>query len=1002
MTRSAPASWSEALTRLRAALPAQREGGHQVGSLRWLEKEIERRGGRGATVRNIIYRDLGTAEDKRRLAALLDDLARGAGVDLTLPDTPDRAADSAPHLSLGKRRLYRRFLAEVRRGKRARMLLVAQPGAGKTILLDTAAQALPGSLRLRLEGEFAPALERLSAALELPAGLVPHWTGRLDPRAPFAVSGEIQRELSRQLVTALAASEAPALLLRAGTHGTLGGEPLRLPGGALASPAAWIWHHLLLPLAEQGLPILAALSDAQDLPADLGVYGEAQPLPRPSLADARKFVRAKLPHLPPPEVERVVRQSGRDYDVLSLLTLLAGVGAPGADSAADDTLPPLSDAALLDFLAALDVTFSAEYPEADLEFFGAVLGGPLEERRELERAFLEGAGEGRVRPTRPDLAPRLLARQGDAYPLRERQATFARRAVRAARTQGDPARALHHALRGELWDEVLDLPATGTALETAWQAAQTQAVPAEVAEVLARQLAAEYAQRGSYGHPAMQAALELLAASADADARAWAAVKRAEALIDGGHYAQAARQLAGPPGHDPLTCAERALSQAAVARWEGQLDLALSHLDKADAALQGARAGGDAAGAAATPAGRGAAALAVKARLWRALCSKDRGDWAAGLPLLRSLRADPDAAPLQQARAAYQLGDALSRLGQQGQAEAALSQAAHVLRASQAAPEEEARAWARLGTVRRRRGDLAGAEAALDQAAALAPDAFTLARIRSEAVPVYVAQGRYDRALAAGHQAWEVFARAGSERPSETLYRRLRAECRLALVYLARGVGQPYRPPFSGATHDCADLHHARTLLRGVQADIPPGTEERLTSLRLDTALALALSTPPGPEARAHAQAAVRGAAHPYQAAQAWLGLAETELRCGQPDAALAELNRAHLAARLSARLAGAAEWDEPALDTWLAALEFAATLDAAPALAWDGLNLALARPALQRFHPELAGWAAGGLSARGKHAQAARLGQHPLLTPADAAMLGCRPSTFSCPKETP
>lgn len=967
-------SWPEALARLRAALPPQREGGHLVGSLRWLEQEVERRGGRRATVRNIIYRDLGTAEDKRQLAALLDELARGVGLDLTLPALPDRAADSAPHLSLGKRRLYRRFLAEVRRGKRARTLLVAQPGAGKTILLDTVAQALPGSLRLRLEGDFAPALERLAASLGLPADLVLRWTAQLDSSAAFAVSGEIQRELTRQLVAALAVSEAPALLLRAGAHGTLGGEALRLPDGAAASPGAWMWHHLLLPLAEQGPPILAAISEVQGLPADLGVYGQAQPLPRPSLADARKFVQAKLPHLPPPEVERVVRQSGRDYDVLGLLTLLAGVGVPSAD-AADDSLPPLSDEALLDFLAALDVTFSPEYPEADLEFLGAVLGEPLPERRELERAFLERAGENRVRPTRPDLAPRLLARQGAAYPLRARQAGFARRAVQAARAQGDSARAMHHALRGELWDEVLHLPAGGTALETAWQAAQSEGVPAEVTEVLARQLVAEYAQRGHYGYPAMQAALALLAASDDPEVRAWAAVKRAEALIDSGHYAEAARQLAVPPGQDPLTRAEHALSRGAVARWEGKMEQALARLDEAEAALAGAT-------------GHGAPALLVKARLWRALCSKDLGDWATSLPLLRSLRADPQAPPLQRTRAAYQLGDALMRLGQQGQAQDALEQAAHDLARHQAAPEEVARSWARLGTVRRRLGDLEASAAALDQAAALAPDPFTLARVRSEATLLHAAQGRFDQAFVAGHAAWEVFAAAREERPSEMLYRRLRTECRVALVYLARGQGRPYRPPFGGALGENADLSHARDLLLRVQAHIPAGDEERLTSLRVDTALALALGTPPGPEALEHARQATEAAAHPYQTALAWAGMAETLLRCAQPDAALAALNRAWLAARLSARLSGEAEWHEPSLDAWLAALEFAASLDAAPALAWESLHIALARPELIHFRGELAGWAAAQLTARGAGEQAARLGSHALFVPADAAML--------------
>ena len=129
----------------------------------------------------------------------------------------------------------------------------------------------------------------------------------------------------------------------------------------------------------------------------------------------------------------------------------------------------------------------------------------------------------------------------------------------AFRGAGDHARAFHHALHGEHWEELLALPLTGTVLDQAWQVAQRGELPLGVREHLARQLAADYALRGQYHHPEMQAALDLLAQSPDGGTRAWAAVKRAEAHIDDAQYAEARAELALLPGTDPVTQAEHAV-----------------------------------------------------------------------------------------------------------------------------------------------------------------------------------------------------------------------------------------------------------------------------------------------------------------------------------------------------------------------------------------------------------------------------------------------------------
>ncbi len=967
---STPA-WPDLLRRLRAGLSVRRDGGKVVGSLRWLEDELGRRGGNSAALRNIVYRDIGTPEDKRLLQEIISDLEleAGFGSGRAAVDAAKPPAEDSSHLSLGKRRLYRRFLAGVRRQKPVRMLVVAPPGAGKTILVDALSQALPGSLRLRLEGDLAPDLERLAARMGLEPSLVTRTLGALDERAAYAVNGALQQELSRALVLGISQFTHP-LLIRVGENSTLGGHPLRLPTGEACSAAAWVWYHLLAPLAQQGPALFVALSSADGLPSEssgeLGEYREVLPLPSPSLEDARKFVRAKLPYLPPADVERIVRQAGRDYDALGLLTLLSAVTE---NIEPDAPLPPVRDTALRDFLLVLEVCFSPEFPDAELSFLEALLGGPLSERRDLERAFLEVTGQ-LVRPTRPELPGRLLA----PLNLRKPAALLHRHALQLALEAGNSARALHHALYGEAWDILPQLQTSGTALDLAWKTAQAVGYPAEVTEHLARLLVAEYALRGQYHHPEMLAALETLGNSNDENVRAWAAVKQAEALVNDAQYAEARQLLdSSGAGSDPVTQAEHALSRAAVTRWEGRPEQAYALLDEAESFA--AMASVDQ-----------APGLQVKIRLWRSLCTKDLGDWQQALPLLEQMMQEPGASPLQRARAAYQLGDALMRLGQQSLALQSLEVAVQGLETHRAGPDEQSRVMARLATVLRRLGRLSEAQQMIERAIALDTDTFTHARALSEAVPLYAAQGDLQPALLAGRQAWATFSEAESVRPSEARYRRLRVEYRVALAYLARGLQVPYLPPMGGAQIDHPDLVHARTLLLSVQGSLPDNQADRLASLRVDVSLALAVASPEPMQAQAHARAAVAAAVHAYQQAQARIGLVEALLRGGQHAAALLEVGRAYRAARQAAQLTGHTEWDEPGLQAWLVLLEFGASLSDDLSAAWSQLQLALQDQRLRPFHGALAAQAGAMLTAAGQDDLAAELTADPLLAASDAA----------------
>lgn len=127
--------WKAALAEIRAALPpGSGAGGVQRGSLRWLEAELGARGGNPAALRNIVYRDVGTAADKRLLAELLRELAQEAGLRLDLGAPEQEPAPLPPELELlgrSKKRVYKQFLAGVRAGRTPGWWLRAAPGRAR-------------------------------------------------------------------------------------------------------------------------------------------------------------------------------------------------------------------------------------------------------------------------------------------------------------------------------------------------------------------------------------------------------------------------------------------------------------------------------------------------------------------------------------------------------------------------------------------------------------------------------------------------------------------------------------------------------------------------------------------------------------------------------------------------------------------------------------------------------------------------------------------------------
>ncbi|AEV16977.1 hypothetical protein TCCBUS3UF1_19390 [Thermus sp. CCB_US3_UF1] len=827
--------WLRYLEDLRPHLRGRDHRGKR-GSLRWLETLMAERGGRSGTVRNILYKDLGSPEEKERLYGVIADLYKEAG--LTPPPPPAELFLESARKALGrdKRRIFRRFLKELEAGGQPQMVVVGGPATGKGVLLSAlsrALSALPGQepFFLNLGGELAQALiplgEGLGVGEEVRALLA-----QLSPTQPYILQGALQQEVLTLLARALNREGRP-LLLRAEAEGTLEGLPLRGPEGTGRGLAVWLEPFL----KQLHIPYLAALSE----PPPTLPY---QPLSPPSREEARRFVRERLPHLPPERLEALVNQAGRNFGELSRLVLL--------EAAKHDPRTPIQDdPALRPLLLAL----AAFSPEADPVFPIALLemalGRPVERFSQAERALLDWVGEGLVRPSLrsllPQEAPRELHRLALAFFPKE-----------------NLFRKLHHAHKAGERKILLDLlqedPARLALLPGLWQEARDW--PREDLEALASVVVRYRAVLGQYAHPEAEEALLALSQAQDPALRTWARIKGAEAKADAALYREAEELL--PPKEDlklldETAQAEGLLVMAAVERWKGDYERAARFVAEAE-------------GLPVAP------FLRDRVQLWRGLVAKDLGRYAEALSALSQVGHDP----LLLGRARYQMGDLLMRLGRL-EAKARMEEGLKALEEGGAPKDEVARVRARYATLLRRLGLYQEAETAIQKALSEAEDPFTRARVESEAGILEAARGHPFEALAY-LQGAEAYFRTTRERPKEARYRLLRTRFRLGAAYLLLEAGQPYRAPFLGGLA----APTAERLLRGLLAEIPEEATDRYTALRLDTASLLALLLPPE-EGKALLKPLL-SLENPYLRAQARLGYAEALAREGSFGEALAQI----------------------------------------------------------------------------------------------------------------
>jgi tetratricopeptide (TPR) repeat protein len=928
--------WRALFEEVRRAVGSQRDELGVVGSINWLRAQMERRGANPNVVRNIIYRDKGRLPDKRTLFEILDELWRNAGnpplrsPELEAALAPGNGNDHEVLQLLGreKRRAYRSFVQGVRSGGAPRLIVTGRPGAGKTLLVDFIQQALeldpPAAdriIRVEFSGtDLATALAHLAMTLGAPRELIESRLVKIGTSSAFAVQADAQAEVARALLDAARCFDGSQVLMlhvaqSIGGQDSLGLAPLRLntPEVPRVSAAEWLWVSLFEPLAR--LPRTALLVSMADLPARAlqHAVGFDPPfrLTPPTMNEARRFVRARLPGGSPAQHEDIVQRAGKSFEELRTLTLLAELREAGASDGPALTeramaqlaqlVATASDARLRSFLGVVATLSLPELPAFDGDILRALLG-PEATLTNLEEAFLDpvpGRDAYRCfsRQVARGLSERLLGASPERYRELHRAAAAAYAAGAALAPAGEVAtRYLSHLFEARDWSTLAEWMAChGTQqslVRRIWQAATQELAEGAALEPLARQVASHYVALGSFNHRDARDAFSVLASSADLDTRVWTALQRAEGLTLRGHYDQAEAMLATlPPADSPILAAESALARAAIARWRGRSSEA-TRLVREDVALALGRADD----------GYETTALRARAALWEGVIAKDRGDLRGALGAFERVTPYDD---LLHARVAFQRGDVFMRLGHFARALGALDVAVERARRSDALLGEQTRYLSRRGTVHRRRGDLDRAEADFAEARRVlvsglehpsragdleeGEHSFWLARVDDEAGLNLLAQRRFDEAILTFERNIGRFARFAAAQGIDDTYRVLRSTLRLALAYGCRGARQPFRRPFSldpALQGSDPDLRHARALLQHVVERIERAGAERLATLHRDALLAASLFTADRHAALDLSDRALDISGYPYQRAQTHAHAAFAALRFGEAERA--------------------------------------------------------------------------------------------------------------------
>ena len=1002
MLTSSESPWRAVFERVRVAVGGRRDEHGVVGSINWLRGRMAARGANPNVVRNIIYRDKGKLADKRVLLEVLQTLWTEYGdAPLQAPEleallVAEGGAEQEATQLLGrdKRRVYSSFVSGVRTGLSPKLLVTGRPGSGKTLLLDYVQQALElppqkaQVVRLDFGADFATSLTRLAVALSLPREVVEAKLVKVATQSAFAVQADAQAEVARSVLDAARAESAPKTLLlhlsqALAQQRSLSVAPLRLntPDVPRVSATEWLWLSVLEPLSH--LDHVSLLVSTANVPlrvlAALGGFEGPVKLNPPTVAEARRFVRVRLPQLENAQQEAIIQRSGRSFEELRTLTLLAELREPLLDDEGKPEhleqlghlLDTAGDERLRDFLASLAVVSLPDFPSFGEDVLNAVRDDAWPSLSSLESAFLDPlpGREGAYRPFSRQFArtlrDRFEQRQKDAYRAQHRKAaTFYEPEARAFSGEA-AARYLHHLFEARdwaalsAWLHASSLPQT--LLHRLWTVAEDELL-GDLFEQVAQQVASHYVRLGSYSHPDVLRAFKVLARSERADVRRWTLLKRAEGAVLTGQIEAAETLLQGwtKSGAAELNV-EHALLRASLARWHSNLRHAADLVDKRARPLLND----------VPPNSRSNRLLHSKVAVWAGLIAKDRGDLAGALQAFGSgLSADD----LTKARVAFQSGDVLLHLGRFDAALGAFDEAVTRAERSEALAQEQSRYLARRGSLYRLRGDLAAAAADFELALSVLAHgavealelAFWQAKVEDERALLLLAQGKFDTVVLTLKRNREVFARYEASHGVDASYRTLRSSLRLALAYGLRAVAQPYRLPFAhfaavssadDAPPQSADLRHAQELLREVGASISEraATRAAYETLQHESLLVGSLLAATPNEALAQAERALTLARFEHREAEACAYLAAAQLRAGAAEAALAGTRRGAAALLRVNRQDGPEERGDSGLLAWLRALELQALIAEGEVTAGlESLSMSLQNPHLQRYREPL------------------------------------------------
>ena len=963
--------WRSVFEELRSLVGNQRDEQGVLGSINWLRKEMEKRRANPNVVRNIIYRDKGKLSDKRALFEIIQALWQGhADRPLQAPEleallSAESGAEQEVAQLLGreKRRAYSSFVSGVRAQQAPSLLITGRPGSGKTLLMDYIQQALelPPKAADKLvrfdfsSDDLAASLTQFALKLGLRREALETKLLKVSAQSAYAVQADAQADVARTLTEALK-TEAPLVLMLhlsqpLAEQDNLSESPLRLNTADVprVNAAEWLWMSLLAPLSQ--LANVSLIVSMVNVPAralqTMGKFDGPIKLNPPTAAEARRFVKARLPQLSTAQQEAVVQRAGRSFEELRTLTLLAEIREPlpeegdtGDLEQLEKLLSTAGDARLRNFLKALAVMSVPEFSTFSKAALLHLRKPDWQHLSNLELAFLDlvpGEGDS-YRCFSRRLARRLNryfeVQQAEAYTaLNAAAAQFYETEAFAEPSSEAAAKYLYHLLEArdwnalETWLKRWSIPQA--LLHRLWQQAENELLGRERFETIALQVAAHYVRLGSYTHPDALRAFALLEGSERPDVRLWTNLKQAEGAVLKGQIEEAETLLAAAElsnlDEQPSLNVERALIKASIARWRSDWQTATRLVETARPLL-GHIPPDDAAGQ----------LIHAKVAVWAGLIAKDQGDLSASLSELRSVVPGDD---LVQARVDFQMGDVLLQLGYFDEALKVLDDAVERARRSEALTQEQTRFLARRARLHRLRADFDKADADFAEAHAILQSedeekvevAFWRAKLEDEQALLYLARGQFNRAIFVLTRNQDSFSHFEKSHSVDASYRKLRSGLRLALSYGLRAHAAPFIQPLNLRTElSHQDLDHARHLITTLDKTVATraASGEAYGYLEWYTLLLGSLLSERPEDAVKSAQGAVQLARFSYQEAESSAYLGTAYLRLRQKDEVLSAVRQGQQALERTCQESGeTSETGDVGLATWLRNLELQALI---------------------------------------------------------------------------